>query len=151
MKSLLLLLLLLLLLHYYYYYFSPPTGRAVDGNFYQPSISKSHRNSLVFQLDQQRLKFTSDRVVAQTELRKKMGQLLYLNNLAKVQIFSPYPLLMVNVLFRRGYSCFSILALDCYHWTLCELFFFVFPRHRRVMMARIQIPVQFVLNHLEYR
>lgn len=37
------------------------------------------------QLDQQRLKFTSDRVVAQTELRKKIGQLLYLNNLAKTQ------------------------------------------------------------------
>jgi len=37
------------------------------------------------QLDQQRLKFSSDRVVAQTELRKKMGQLLYLNNLAKTQ------------------------------------------------------------------
>ncbi|KAJ7348212.1 hypothetical protein OS493_039508, partial [Desmophyllum pertusum] len=37
------------------------------------------------QVEQQRLKFMSDRVVAQTELRKKLGQLLYLNNLAKTQ------------------------------------------------------------------
>ena len=29
----------------------------------------------------------SDRIVAQTELRKKLGQLLYLNNLAKVRPF----------------------------------------------------------------
>lgn len=80
--------------------FSPPTGRAVGGNLlpiFNELISNltpswnvdSHRNPLAFQLDQQRLKFTSDRIVAQTELRKKMGQLLYLNNLAKVQIYSP--------------------------------------------------------------
>ena len=37
-------------------------------------------------MEQQRLKFMSDRLVAQTELRKKLGQLLYLNNLAKVRI-----------------------------------------------------------------
>lgn len=36
-------------------------------------------------VEQQRLKFMSDRIVAQTELRKKLGQLLYLNNLAKVK------------------------------------------------------------------
>ena len=43
-------------------------------------------NSLVIlQVEQQRLKFMSDRLVAQTELRKKLGQLLYLNNLAKVR------------------------------------------------------------------
>ena len=43
-------------------------------------------NSLVtLQVEQQRLKFMSDRLVAQTELRKKLGQLLYLNNLAKVR------------------------------------------------------------------
>lgn len=42
--------------------------------------------SLFFsKVEQQRLKFMSDRVVAQTELRKKLGQLLYLNNLAKVK------------------------------------------------------------------
>lgn len=39
----------------------------------------------LFKVEQQRLKFMSDRVVAQTELRKKLGQLLYLNNLAKVK------------------------------------------------------------------
>ena len=40
---------------------------------------------LLSKVEQQRLKFMSDRIVAQTELRKKLGQLLYLNNLAKVQ------------------------------------------------------------------
>lgn len=38
----------------------------------------------LLKIEQQRLKFMSDRVVAQTELRKKLGQLLYLKNLAKV-------------------------------------------------------------------
>ena len=38
----------------------------------------------LLKIEQQRLKFMSDRVVAQTELRKKLGQLLYLKNLVKV-------------------------------------------------------------------
>ena len=42
---------------------------------------------LLSKVEQQRLKFMSDRIVAQTELRKKLGQLLYLNNLAKVKPF----------------------------------------------------------------
>ncbi|EDO45527.1 predicted protein [Nematostella vectensis] len=37
------------------------------------------------QVEPQRMKFVSDRIVAKTELRKKLGQLLYLGNLAKTQ------------------------------------------------------------------
>ncbi|XP_048589960.1 E3 ubiquitin-protein ligase SHPRH isoform X2 [Nematostella vectensis] len=37
------------------------------------------------QVEPQRMKFVSDRIVAKTELRKKLGQLLYLSNLAKTQ------------------------------------------------------------------
>ena len=36
------------------------------------------------QLGSQRLKVQSDRIIAQNQLRKKMGQLMYLRNLAKV-------------------------------------------------------------------
>lgn len=51
------------------------------------SVALSATNWIMFflwKIEQQRLKFMSDRVVAQTELRKKLGQLLYLKNLAKV-------------------------------------------------------------------
>ena len=58
----------------------------MDTNGYE-SVALLATNWIMFfllKIEQQRLKFMSDRVVAQTELRKKLGQLLYLKNLAKV-------------------------------------------------------------------
>lgn len=41
-----------------------------------------------WQLDQHKLKLLSDRTINQNELRKKLGQLLYLQNLAKVRLYN---------------------------------------------------------------
>lgn len=41
----------------------------------------------LWQLDQHKLKLLSDRTINQNELRKKLGQLLYLQNLAKVRLY----------------------------------------------------------------
>lgn len=43
-----------------------------------------------WQLDQHKLKLLSDRTINQNELRKKLGQLLYLQNLAKVRLYNYY-------------------------------------------------------------
>lgn len=53
-----------------------------------------------FQLQQQRLKFMSDKVVGQSELRKKLGQLLYLKNLSKVSD-TPRLLVYLPVLYYK--------------------------------------------------
>ena len=41
---------------------------------------------LYFQYDAQKLKLSSDRIIHENELKKKLGQLLYLKNLAKVKL-----------------------------------------------------------------
>lgn len=71
------------------------------------------------QIEQQRLKFMSDRVVAQTELRKKLGQLLYLKNLAKTQTChdgkNPEPCPVCTKLLGVQWSVFS-----CGHCICCQ-------------------------------
>jgi len=71
------------------------------------------------QVEQQRLKFMSDRIVAQTELRKKLGQLLYLNNLAKTQTChdgkNPEPCPVCTKQLGVQWSVFS-----CGHCVCCQ-------------------------------
>lgn len=111
-------------------------------------------------VEQQRLKFLSDRIVAQTELRKKFGQLLYLNNLAKVQhlissnLFSSY-FKSFYICFRRcpssledvQFLCVACISAvwdhsSCIHVVLT----FLFCRPRRAMMGRILSRVQYAPN-----
>lgn len=49
----------------------------------------------LWQLDQHKLKLLSDRTINQNELRKKLGQLLYLQNLAKVRLYNYYIIITV--------------------------------------------------------
>ena len=111
-------------------------------------------------VEQQRLKFLSDRIVAQTELRKKFGQLLYLNNLAKVQhlissnLFSSY-FKSFYICFRRcpssledvQFLCVACISAvwdhsSCIHVVLT----FLFCRPRRAMLGRILSRVQYAPN-----
>ena len=110
-------------------------------------------------VEQQRLKFLSDRIVAQTELRKKLGQLLYLNNLAKVQhlirsnlfssCFKSFYICFVDALLALKIYSFSVWLVSavwdhssCIHVVLTCLF----CRPRHAMMVRILSHVQYAPN-----
>ena len=79
----------------------------------------------------------SDRLVAQTELRKKIGQLLYLNNLAKVRT---HPVIYGSC--DKGNVCLQ---------HIFTLQFYLHFRRKHVMVARIQNHVRCVSNNWESR
>lgn len=56
--------------------------------FYHKIVLGFHEIVSLWQLDQHKLKLLSDRTINQNELRKKLGQLLYLQNLAKVRLYN---------------------------------------------------------------